>query len=789
MKFTLNWLKNHLETTASLSDITDALTSLGLEVESVSDETSRLAAFTVAEIVATEQHPNADRLKVCRVNTGAETLQIVCGAPNARAGLKTVLARMGVVIPSSGVALKPTAIRGIDSQGMLCSAEELCLGGDSSGIMELPASATAGALAAAALGLDDPVIEIAITPNRGDCLGIHGIARDLAAKGIGRLKPWNPTTVTTTGGNSVAVHISDPALCPLFALQQVTGVTNGASPEWLAQRLTAVGQRPQSLLVDITNFLCLGLGRPLHVFDADKVNGDIRIHAAAGGEAFAGLNGQTYTMPAGAIVISDATGVISLAGIMGGASTAVDAQTTNVLVESALFDPLAIADAGRKLNILSDARYRFERSVDPATTLPGLHQAVALILEHGGGTACPVIQVGAPPALPTAIPFNRALVAQRGGLELTHTQIDGYLNSLGFTVSDAHVTPPTWRPDVTIAEDLVEEVLRLAGYDAIPAVPLPVATRPAQIPAILNRVSRMRRALVAAGYHEAVTWSFTSHDLAVQFGGGDAALALANPISADLAHMRPSLLPNLLLAATHNTDRSIRGNRLFEIGAIFQGVQPGGQELVACAVTWGMNTDNHWARKAKPVSVYTIKQAAQQALQACGFSLDGVTFSPENLPAWYHPTRSSVLLLGKTVVGVVGELHPGLLSACNAPSPIAALELYLERLPFAKQKAVARPALQTSDFQPVNRDFAFIVDAAQPADSLVKCIRQVDRQMITQVTVFDVYQGTGVADGKKSLAVSVRLEPRDKTLTEEDLTSLSTKIVDAAGKLGATLRV
>jgi phenylalanyl-tRNA synthetase beta chain len=789
MKLTLAWLKDHLDTTAPLEAITTTLTRLGLEVEDVRDPASALSAFVVAEIVVAEPHPNADRLRVCRVNTGqGDLVQVVCGAPNARAGLKTVFAAPGVVIPATGQALKVGQIRGVESRGMLCSAEELNLGGDSAGILELPITAHPGSPAAAALGCDDPMIEIALTPNRGDCLGIRGIARDLAAAGLGILQEGMGYGVSGMA-DTVPAHTPHPTPhTNAFALQPITGVTNGPAPEWLQQRLQAIGLKPISALVDITNYSAYDLGRPLHVFDADKIQGKLHLTLSEGGETFAALNGETYTLPAGLIVICDGTGVISLAGVIGGASTACDATTRNVLVESALFDPVLVAKAGRALGILTDARARFERGVDPALVLPGLATAVRLMTETCGGTAGEVTLAGAIPTSQRQIAFDFNRVKTLGGVEIPEDTCRAILTRVGCICKGNTVTVPSWRRDIDGAADLVEEILRIHGYDAIPATPLPVLPgQVGRLPVSVSRARAVKGALAGAGWAEAVTWSFTDPSLAARFGGGQGDLMVQNPISRDLAAMRPSALPNLLLAARDNIAKSIQGHSLFEVGPVFHGLKPAEQETVAAGVRWG-TTPRHWAEAVRQWDVFDAKSAALAVLAACGFDGSAAQVT-RDAPAWYHPGRSLAVRLGKTIIAVAGELHPRVVQDLDLPRPVIAFEVFLDRLPTPKAKSTARPPFRPSAFQPVERDFAFLVDATTPADDVLRAVRSADKILIENASVFDIYSGKGVPEGKTSLALSVRIAPQERTLTEGDLSELSARIVAAVqAKTGGSLR-
>jgi phenylalanyl-tRNA synthetase beta chain len=800
MKFTLGWLRDHLDTTASLDTLTTVLTNLGLEVEEVRNPAAALRDFIVAEIVTATQHPNADRLRVCSVNTGSgEPVQVVCGAPNARADLKTVFAAPGVVIPASGQALKVGDIRGVASHGMLCSAAELGLGigmsQDSGGIIELSADAVPGSPAAVALRCDEPVIEIAVTPNRGDCLGMRGIARDLAAAGMGVFKDQVAGDEHQDALPAACVISPDAAaITPAFALQRLTGVVNGASPDWLQQRLRAVGLKPLSALVDVTTYSALDLGRPLHVFDADKIQGNVTVRLSRDGERFAALNHEVYTLPAGLLVICDDSGVISLAGVMGGASTACTSDTRNVLVESALFDAVKVAEAGRALGIHTDARARFERGTDPALVLPGLMRAVTMIQDVCGGVAeAPTLAGSIPPGRRT-LPFHPDLVRTLGGVDLPGSTCFAILERLGCeqcmaTSPQQVITVPSWRPDLLGAADLVEEILRIQGYDHIPATALPPVDsgRTGTVPPAVQRARAVKQALAGAGWNEAVSWSFTDPKLAEHFGGGEDALRLRNPISSELAAMRPSILPGLLLAAHDNIARSMQGEGLFEVGPVFRGLTPEQQETAAAGVRWG-HTPRHWQETSRPWDVFDAKAAALLILAACG--LDGTaTQISRDAPGWYHPGRSLMLRLGKVVLGQAGELHPRTLHMLELPAPVVAFELFLDRIPFARVKGSARPPFHPSDFQPVTRDFAFLLDATTPADEVVRAVRSADRKIIDTISVFDSYSGKGVPAGKASLALSVRLQPQERTLTEADLAAVSQRIVAAVqAKAGGVLR-
>lgn len=804
MKFSLSWLKDHLATEASLTEVTDALTQVGLEVEAVEDRASALAAFKTARVVEAVQHPNADKLRVCKVDPGdGKLLQVVCGAPNARTGMIAVLAREGSRIPDSGTVLKPGEIRGQASQGMMVSEREMGLSTEHSGIIEMPEGTPIGVPFAPLMGLDDPVIEIAVTPNRPDCLGVSGIARDLAAAGLGTLKDATVDPVAGTFANPVGVsfELDDPKLCPAFALRLVRGVRNGPSPDWLQKRLRSVGLRPINALVDITNLLTLDRNRPLHVFDAAKVAGNLVVRQGRAGESLIALDGKTYALDAGHVVIADENGPESLAGVMGGEATGCTETTTDVLIESALWDPLTVAQTGRRLGVHSDARHRFERGVDPAFTLPGLELATRLILDLCGGEASEVTLVGEIPNERPVIRFPMSEVKRLTGLEVSHDEIADILNRLGF-VSMAldgvlSVTPPSWRPDVHGKADLVEEVVRIVGVDRVQSTPLPRGDSvhsPVLTP--LQRRARIaRRALAARGLVEAVTWSFVPKAHAEAFGGGKPELALANPIAADLSDMRPSLLPGLISGAQRNADRGLPDAALFEVGQVFLGAGPGDQRMAATALRRATakphGAGRHWSAKAAgPVDAFDAKADALALLAALGVPTDRLQIVP-GAPGHFHPGRSGTLQLGpQNVFGHFGELHPRVLKALGADGPVVAAEIVLDNLPEPKAKATkAKPPLDKSDLQPVGRDFAFVVDRAVRAGDVLKAAQQADRKLITAVDVFDVYEGTGVAEGKKSLAISITLQPRDKTLTDADIEAVAARVVAGVTKAtGAVLR-
>jgi phenylalanyl-tRNA synthetase beta chain len=804
MKFTLPWLKEHLDTVASLPEIVDKLTMIGLEVEHVEDKAKQFEAFKVVSVVSAVQHPNADRLRVCMVDTGdGKPIQIVCGAPNARAGMKAVLGLPGTYIPAKKITLAVGKIRDVESFGMLISGAEIGFSDDSDGIIEMPADAEVGKPFAEVLGLNEPVIEINLTPNRPDCTGVNGIARDLGATLIGDYKDNAPKPVKGTFPCPVKVTLDFGAthpLCPAFGLRLVRGVRNGPSPDWLQKRLTAIGLRPINALVDITNFITFDRARPLHVFDADKVHGHLTVRRAHNGEKLLALDGKTYELDAATCVIADEKGVESLAGIMGGEETGCSETTTNVLIESALWDPLNIAQTGRKFGINSDARYRFERGVDPNFMLPGLELATQMVLDLCGGEPSEIVVAGDPTPKEVIIDFPLSEVTRLAGLKMTLPQVRRTLEKLGFFAAGqgerVKIAAPSWRPDVHGRADIVEELVRIAGVDQVPSTPFPRgddARKPVLTP-IQNRTRKAKRALAARGMTEAVTWSFVSKREAELFGGGKPELALANPIAAELSDMRPSLIPGLVMSAQHNADRGYADVALFEVGQIFKGDRPEDQFTAASglrrALAKGTGIGRHWSSKAEPVDVFDAKADAFAALAAAGSPMQALQVVPGG-PAWFHPGRSGTIQIGpQNILGHFGELHPRVLAALKAEGPLVAFEVILENIPAPKAKATrAKPMLELSPFQPVERDFAFVVDAKVKAADIVRAAQSVDKKLIAGVTVFDVYEGTGIEPGKKSIAIAVTIQPREKTMTDAEIDALGQRIVaEVSKKTGGVLR-
>ena len=787
MKFTLAWLRDHLETQATLAEIATALTNLGLEVESVQNPAAALAPFTVARVLSATRHPNADKLQVCMVETGAgEPVQVVCGAPNARADMLAVFAAPGVVVPSTGITLRVAEVRGVQSHGMLVSERELGLSDAHEGIIDLPADAPIGARYIDYAGLDDPVIDIAVTPNRQDCMGVHGIARDLAAAGLGRLIGPDTAPVLGTHPCPVPIATEDAEGCPAFFARAVRGVRNGPAPEWMQRRLRAIGLRPISALVDITNYITHAHGRPLHVYDMAKIQGGLTARRARPGEQVAALNGKTYTLDETMTVIADAHGADDIGGIMGGIASGVSDTTTDVLIECAFFDPARTGRTGRALGITSDARARFERGVDPEFVRPGLELATRLMLDLCGGEPSEIAQAGTLPEWRRTIDFDPALTERLTGLTLPNGFQTKYLTNLMFHVEHNEpwrITPPSWRRDIDGPADLVEEIARVHGYVHIPATPLPRApgvAAPTATPAQLTE-RRARRAAAAMGLTEAITWSFLPPAEVTPYGG--AAFTLDNPISADMAAMRPSLVPGLVAAARRNLDRGAAGVALFEIGRRY--LADGERPTLAILLAGETRARDWQVGPATRPTAYDAKAHAQAILSAIGAPVDRLQVAGD-APAWLHPGRSARLTLGpKVTLAIFGELHPSLTRDLGGPVVVA--ELYLDAVPPARAKR-ARPAFTPPALQPVRRDFAFLYPANAPADALVRAVRGADKAAIAHVHLFDRFTGAGVPDAEVSLAIEVTLQPADKSFTEADLEELSAKIVAAAAKAGARLR-
>ncbi|CAN5638650.1 phenylalanine--tRNA ligase subunit beta [soil metagenome] len=789
MKFTLNWLKEHLDTDAGLDTIVETLTRVGLEVEGVENPGAKLAAFRVARVLSAERHPQADKLQVLSVDAGDGPLQVVCGAPNARAGLVGVFGMPGAVVPANGMVLKVTEIRGVESNGMMCSTRELELGDDHDGIIELPGDAPVGTPYPDYAGLNDAVIDVSVTPNKQDCMGVRGIARDLAAAGLGTLKPlavaYRRDAIAPVAGEGPGpdVRTDDPEGCPAFYAQGVSGVSNGAAPAWMRHFLTAIGQKPISTLVDITNFVSVDLGRPLHVYDKAKLSGGLVARKARDGEQVLALNGKTYTLDASMTVIADDIAVHDIGGIMGGEHSGVSDGTTDVIIECAFFDPDHIARTGQKLALTSDARQRFERGVDPAFLDDGLAIATTLVLEHCGGTASGITRAGTAPVEARSIAYDPARAETLGGLAVPGDRQKDILERLGFTVDGGwNVGVPSWRRDVEGTADLVEEVIRIEGIDKVPSTPLdrlPGVAKPTATPEQkLER--RARRAAAARGLNEAVTWSFLSDAEAAPFGGG--AWRLANPISEDLKVMRPSLLPGLLSAAARNMKRGADGVRLFEIGRRYL---VDAERATLGVVLAGERSAKSWASgKATLFDAFDAKAEALALLAAAGAPVDNLQVMGEAGDAW-HPGQSGTLRLGpKTVLAAFGMVHPLTAKAYDLDGPVAAVELYLDAIPPKRASGFMRPAYTPPALQAVKRDFAFTVPAGLTADALVRAARGADKAAITGARLFDLFE----RDGGRSMAIEVTLQANEKSFTDEELKAVADKVVAAAAKLGAVLR-
>ncbi|MFL6829262.1 MAG: phenylalanine--tRNA ligase subunit beta [Sphingomicrobium sp.] len=783
MKFSLSWLKDHLDTDASAAVLADKLTAIGLEVEDLANAAEALAPFTVARVLTAQKHPQADKLQVLTVDAGTgEEIQVVCGAPNARAGMVGVFGPPGAYIPGSDVTLKVAAIRGIESRGMMCSARELQLGDDHAGIIELPEDAPVGTPFALYAGIDDPVFDVAVTPNRQDCMGVRGIARDLAAAGMGTLRPLAVPQIEGSFPCPVPVRIEDPEGCPAFFGRAIRGLTNGASPEWMQRRLKAAGQRPISALVDITNYVMLEHGRPAHAYDIAKLKDGLTARAAKPGEKVLALNEKEYALEPFMTVIADNRQVHDIGGIMGGEDSGVSEATTDVMLEVAYFTPERIARTGQALGLTSDARSRFERGVDPAFLDDGLAIISGLILDICGGEPSAEVRAGEPPVGKRTIHFDFARTKGLGGIDVPEARQREILTGLGFEVKGAEVTVPTWRRDVDGPADLVEEIARITGYDRVPSTPLeraPGVARPTATPSQLVE-RRVRRTAAARGLDEAVSWSFVSEAEAEAVGGGD--WRLANPISEDMKVMRPSLLPGLVAAARRNRDRGAASIRLFEIGRRYLG---DAEHATLSLVLAGDRQPRQWqSGAAQPFSAFDAKAEALALLEAAGAPVANLQVFADAGPNW-HPGRSATLRLGpKTIVASFGELHPRLQKALDAPAGAVAAEIYLDAIPPRRRSGHARAAYAPPALQAITRDFAFIVPPELSAESLVRAIRASDKAAITAVRLFDRFE----KGSELSLAVEVTLQPAEKSFTDGEIADVSRRIVAAAEKLGARLR-
>lgn len=817
MKFTLSWLKRHLDTNASLDEICAKLTAIGLEVEGIEDKAKMYAPFKVAYVESAEKHPDADKLKLCKVKTEGGIVQVVCGAPNARTGMKGIFAPEGSYIPGLDTVLKKGMIRGVESCGMMVSEREMLMSDEHKGIIEVDDKFEIGTPMAEVFGLGDAVVEINLTPNRADAAGVRGIARDLASAGLGTfIETPSPTIPLPEGrGKSIDVSIEDVDGCPLFLGRMIRGVKNGPSPEWLQTLLKSVGLRPISALVDITNFMSVDACRPLHVYDADKLKGNIVVRATKKGETLEALNDKTYTLEDGAVGICDDSGVIGLGGIVGGVSTGCTEDTVNVFVEAAYFNPARISRAGRDLQISSDARYRFERGIDPTSAKTGMEIATQMILEFCGGEASDIVEVNYfnkyAPEWRNPIEYDPAFIAQYIGIDIPRETQIKILQSLGFEVEVMNevnssencdsspkemiwTLPPPWRGDVEGRADIAEEIIRIHGYEHIPSFSVHSA---ACVPAsaetpMLGKARKARNALAARGFNECITWSFMGRELAMAFNDNKPmdSLILKNPISADLDAMRPSILPNLIAAAGGNHDRGFSDAALCEVGPTFKSSKPDGQMIVAAGVRAGTISQRHWAGgdAARVVDAFDAKADAYAALEACGAPAANAQIS-RDAPSYYHPGRSGSLRLGPNVLAYFGEIHPAILGEMGIKTPVCGFEVFLQNVPEPKKKGTEKPLLKLEPLQPVSRDYAFLVDAKVNAEDIVRSAKSADKALITDAMIFDIYTGKGVEPGKKSVALAVTVQPRDKSLTVEELDSLSQKIIGAViAKTGGVLR-
>ncbi|MBV1692830.1 MAG: phenylalanine--tRNA ligase subunit beta [Hyphomicrobiales bacterium] len=797
MKFTLSWLKDHLDTSASLDEIKRTLDTIGLEVEGIEDPSAALGRFTIARVLEAKRHPNADKLQVLKVEIepGKPAVEVVCGAPNARAGMIGVFAPLGTYIPGTGITLEKKPVRGVVSNGMMLSEREMQLSEDHTGIVDLDAKLgeKVGARYVDVLGLDDPIIEVKLTPNRPDCTGVRGIARDLAAAGLGTLKaePKLPL-VEGTHDCPVDIRLEFPAgaesACPCFAGRYIKGIENGSSPAWMQKRLKAAGQRPINAVVDVTNYVSIDRGRPLHVYDADLLEGAIRARLGKAGETFLGLNGTTYAVDDTMCVIADDARVLGFGGILGGQDTGCTEKTRNILIECAYFDPLRTAQTGRKANVQTDARYRFERGVDPAFIEPGLDLATHLMMQVAGGTPSRRRIAGKPPIKPFTVPFAFDRVERLMGIKLAEKDMRRTLETLGFKLAGKgpryDVTVPSWRPDIQGPADLVEEIARIAGLETVPAAPLPrlsSGVTKATLTDIQKRVRRARRMLAGRGMVEAITWSFITSNEAKHFGGGADALELANPISSEMTVMRPSLLPGLLAAAARNQNRGFRDLALFEVGQAYRGDRDTDQLMCATGVRTGASTlvgaGRHWREAAGEASLFDVKADVVAVLAAAGFDVAKAQVT-RDAPAWFHPGKSATLRLGpKTVLAHFGELHPATLALMDVTGPAAAFEVLLDALPKEKRKSRARPPMAAADLLPVTRDFAFVVAETVAAGDIVKAALAADKALIRDVAVFDLYTGTGLPPGHASVAIEVTIQPSDRTLTDAEIEAVGKKVV------------
>ena len=796
MKFTLSWLKNFLDTNASLEEITNKLTMLGLEVEEVIDLASELADFEVAEIIEAVPHPNADKLRVCKVKTSSEILDIVCGAPNARSGIKVVLAKIGTTIPNGNFKIKQSKIRGVDSCGMLCSAEELNIKGDSSGIIELPEDVEIGTKIAKYFGFDDPVIHINITPNRADGLGVYGVARDLAAAGIGTLKALEIPKINDSFSSSLEIKVLNQEACSLFAVREIQELSNTESPKWLKNCLESIGVGSISPVVDVTNYISYSFGQPMHAYDADKVGKGLTIELLKSPIKFEALNNKEYELSVGDLVIGDENGIHCLAGVIGGKNSACSDLTQRVILEAAHFDNKTVGRTGRKTMIETDGRYRFERYVNKEFTLQALDYATNLILTICGGKASAVKSCGESILPIRTIDFSANFFLSRAGFKLSSDEISSILERLGFKVDKANhdkdaafkVTIPSWRSDVSLKEDLVEEVLRIYGYEQIPLCPLPDAAVQKIVDRGQKNLMDVKRLLAANGYTEVVSWSFMDSKKASLFSELKPELTLLNPISSDLDYMRPSILPNLLKFASNNLNRSFKDLSLFELGPVFLSAEDIMPVKFASGVRIGNNLPKNCHSGGEKVSVFDVKADLEVVLANLGFELDKCQIKSE-APSYYHPTRCGTVSLGKNLIAYFGQVHPSILKLFDIEQDVMAFELNLSNIPKAGEKFGKKADFKASDYQMINRDYAFVIDEAQSIGEILSFIRNADKNLIRNVSLFDVYVGDKIEKGKKSVAISVLIQDDNKTLTEEDISHVNkTIIAGVEAKFNAHLR-
>jgi phenylalanyl-tRNA synthetase beta chain len=792
MKFTLSWLKNFLDTESSLEEITNRLTMIGLEVEEIIDRRTELAAFEVAEILETTSHPDADKLRVCKVKTSSDIVNIVCGAPNARAGIKVVLAKIGTIIPNGNFKIKQSKIRGVESCGMLCSREELNIKGDSSGIIELSDGAIIGGDIAEYFGFDDPVIHINVTPNRADALGVYGIARDLAAAGIGKLKPLVIPVIKEEFSSDTEVRVLNEEVCPLFAIREIKNLKNVESPKWLKQHLENIGIGSISAIVDVTNYMSYSFGQPMHAYDADKVKGSLIIDSLKSSEKILALNDKEYELGLGDIIIKDDQEIHCLAGIIGGKNSSCNESTTRILLEAACFDSHYIMRTGRKMMIDTDSRYRFERNVNREFTLKALDYASSLILTIcGGSPSAP--KVAGNDKLPIRIiqfPFD--FFVSRAGFSIKAEEIIAILERLGFGCKNEkdkiEITIPSWRYDVSIKEDIVEEIVRIYGYDKIPLVPLPTNN----VEKIINREQRrfidIKRLLASHGYTEVISWSFMDSKKAKLFSEIKEELILQNPISSDLDYMRPSILPNLLKIACNNINRSYKDLSLFELGPIFFEADNITPVKSVAGIRIGATLPKNCHITTQDVSIFDIKSDLETIFSYASLELDKCQI--QNIaPSYYHPTRSATISLGKNVIAYFGQIHPSILKSFDIECDVMAFELDLSKLPMTKEKFGKKSKLRISDYQMINRDYAFIIDESQKIGEILNFIKNADKNLIKNVSLFDIYNGNKIEKGKKSIAISVTIQDDNKTLNEQDISNVNQLIIEGVkAKFGACLR-